>query len=232
MPQTSYLKLFYRSEATAMIEHINLIPDEIRERKEAGQKRPLIIIFLIFYFFGLGAVYFYQKAKINGRLDNLEQIKKQNNELIAQNTRYKEAIERIGLVQKKEEDIKKRLEVIDSILQGRIYWSGILRGITHIIPDGIWLTSLSTYDLTDASKASAPRAGQLPAESIRGKGVKVTGTALSNSRIAEFIFAIENSQFFGNVLLAYSQKRELQGKDLYDFEITADLKERIRELGN
>jgi len=206
-----------------MIERINLIPDEIRERKKAGQKRPLIIIFLVFYFIGLGAVYFYQKAKIHGRLDNLEQIKKQNSELIAQNAGYKDAIERIGLAQKREEDIKKRLEVIDSLLQGRIYWSGILRGITHIIPEGIWFNSLSTYDLTDASKASVPRAG---------KGVRFTGTALSNSRIAEFIFAIENSQFFGNVLLAYSQKREFQGKDLYDFEITADLKERMRELDN
>ena len=215
-----------------MIEHINLIPDEIRERKKAGQKRPLIIVFLIFYFFGLGVVYFYQKGKINGRLNNQEQIKKQNSELMAQNAMYKDAIERIGLAQKREEDIKKRLEVIDSLLQGRIYWSGILRSITHIIPDGIWLTSLSTYDLTDASKASAPRAGQPPVESIRGKGVKVTGTALSNSRIAEFVFAVENSRFFGNVLLAYSQKRELQGKDLYDFEITADLKERIRESAN
>jgi len=57
-----------------------------------------------------------------------------------------------------------------------------------------------------------------------GKGVRFTGTAFSNSKIAEFIFAMENSRHFGNVILDYSQKRTFQDRDLYDFEITADLK--------
>ncbi|MBI3755467.1 MAG: PilN domain-containing protein, partial [Deltaproteobacteria bacterium] len=152
---------------------------------------------------------------------NIEQAKRQRDELIAQSARYKEVIERINLAQKKEEDIKKRLAVIDSLLQGRIYWSEILRNITHLIPDGIWFASMSTYDLVKG-------AGNVQAEQAGGKSVKFNGTALSNSRIAEFVFALENSQFFGNVLLAYSQKREFHGRDLYDFEITADLKEAKR----
>lgn len=207
-----------------MIERINLIPDEIRKRRRIGETRPLIIVALVLYFSGLGAVYFYQRADINRRLNNLEQVKKQNQELMAQNARYREVIERVDLAQKREGEIKKRLEVIDSLLQGRIYWSGILRSITNIVPDGIWFTSLSTYDAGDTGKASAPRTAKSSVESIGGKGVKFGGTALSNSRIAEFVFALENSQFFGNVLLAYSQKREFHGRDLYDFEITTDLK--------
>jgi Tfp pilus assembly protein PilN len=200
-----------------MIEHINLIPDEMRERKRAGRKRPLIIGLLILYFLGLGVVYFYEKAKVNGRLDKLEQVRKQSDDLIVQNTKYKEVIERVNLAQKREEEIKKSIEVIGSILDSRIYWSDVLRSITHIIPDGIWFASIVTYDLTDQAKAKVP---------LSGKGVKFSGTALSNSRIAEFIFAIENSHFFGNVLLTYSQKREFQGKDLYDFEVTTELKEK------
>lgn len=200
-----------------MIERINLIPDEMQRKTRTGQKRPLIIFLLVIYILGLGMLYFYQKANVRERLSNIEQARKQRDELIAQSARYKEVIERINLAQKKEEDIKKRLAVIDSLLQGRIYWSEILRNITHLIPDGIWFASLSTYDLVKGT-------GNVPAEPAGGKGVKFNGTALSNSRIAEFVFALENSQFFGNVLLAYSQKRELHGRDLYDFEITADLK--------
>lgn len=195
-----------------MIEQINLIPDEIMRKKKAGQKRSLVLGILILYVAGLGMIYFYQKAKIKERFDNTEQARKQRDELIAQNARYKEVIERINLAQKKEEDIKKRLAVIDSLLQGRVYWSEILRGVTNLIPDGIWLTSLSTYDVPQSSASGG------------GKGVKFNGTAFSNSRIAEFVFTLENSRFFKNVLLAYSQKKELQGKDLYDFEITAELK--------
>ncbi|MBI5047646.1 MAG: PilN domain-containing protein [Deltaproteobacteria bacterium] len=198
-----------------MIEQINLISDETRERKRTGRKRPLIIGLLVLYFLGLGGVYFYEKAELNGRLNKLEQVSKQSGGLIAQNTRYKEVIERVNLAQKREDEIKKRVEVIGAILDSRIYWSDVLRSITHIIPDGIWFTSIVTYDLTDQVKVKAL---------LSGKGVKFNGTALSNSRIAEFIFAIENSHFFGNVLLTYSQKREFHGKDLYDFEVTTELK--------
>ena len=200
-----------------MIERINLIPDEMLIGKKAGQKRPFIIGILILYILGLGAVYIYQKAKVKERLNNVEQTRRQRDELIAQNARYREVIERINLVQKREEDIKKRLAVISSLLEDRVYWSEILRNTTHRIPDGIWLTSLSTNDLGKGS-------GKPPAESTGGKGVKFNGTALSNSAIAAFVFALENSSDFGNVVLAYSQKNEFQGRDLYDFEISADLR--------
>lgn len=200
-----------------MIERINLIPDEILIDKKAVQKRPLIISVFVIYFLCLGAVYIYQKAKVKKRLNNVEQARMQRDELIAQNTRYREVIERINLVQKREEDIKKRLAVISAILEERIYWSEILRNLTHRIPDGIWLTSLSTNDL-----AKVP--GKSPADSIGGKGVKFNGTALSNSAIAAFVFALENSSDFENVVLVYSQKNESQDRDLYDFEISADLR--------
>lgn len=200
-----------------MIERINLIPDEILVDKKAVQKRPLIISVLVIYFLCLGAVYIYQKTKVKKRLNNVEQARMQRDELIAQNTRYREVIERINLVQKREDDIKKRLAVISSILEERVYWSEILRNLTHRIPDGIWLTSLSTNDL-------AKEPGKSPADSIGGKGVKFNGTALSNSAIAAFVFALENSNDFENVVLVYSQKNESQDRDLYDFEISTDIR--------
>ncbi len=223
-----------------MTERINLIPEEVQRKRRAGQKRLLINSLLVIYVLGLGMLYFYQKANVRGRLNNIEQARKQRDELIAQNAKYTEAVQRINLAQRREEDIKKRLEVINSLLEGRIYWSEILRNVTHLIPDGIWFTSLSTYDLPKGTpkadgNAQAEPAGGRPSNasliktsgdrSVGGKGVKFNGTAISNYRIAEFVFALENSQFFGNVLLAYSQKREFQGRDLYDFEITTDLKE-------
>lgn len=210
-----------------MIERINLIPDEMLKRKKAGQKRPFIIGILVFYVIILSAVYFYQKVKVKKKLNNVEQARMQRDELIAQNARYREVIERINLAQKREEDIKKRLEVIGSLLENRLYWSEILRSATHFIPGGIYLTSMSTYDLPKGSgQPPIESVGGKPlVDSIMGKGVKFNGTALSNSAIAEFVFALENSRDFGNVLLTYSQKKEFKGRDLYDFEISADLRE-------
>src|SRR3990170_5626226 len=130
-----------------MIQGINLIPDEIRRRKRRGQKRPLIISLLVVYVLGLGIVYLYQKSGVNSRLGRAERMMRERDELAANNAQYKEVIERVNTMQKKEADIKKRLEVIDALLKSRIYWSEILRSMTQIIPEGVWLMSLSTYDL-------------------------------------------------------------------------------------
>ena len=192
-----------------MIERINLIPEEIRRQKRALQTRPLIIAILVIYAIGLGAVHLYQTNGVKKRLAKVERLRIERDNIIIQNMRYKDAIEKITQAQKREEDIKKRLDIISSLLEGRVYWSELLKNITHLVPDEVWLTSLSTYD--------APRG--------TGKGVKFNGTAAWNSGIAEFVFAVENSRFFGNVQLGYSQKRELKERDIYDFEITADLKE-------
>jgi Tfp pilus assembly protein PilN len=198
-----------------MIEHINLIPDEIRGKKKDRQRRFLIIGILVLYIIGLGVIYLYQELGIRGQMDKIEEAKKKRDELMARNADYNKAMERITFLQKREDEIKKSINVISSLLEGRIYWSGILRNLTHLIPDSVWFTSLSTYDLTNG----------------KGKGIKFNGSAVSNSGIAEFVFALENSQFFRNVLLGYSQKRELNGKDIYDFEVTVDLREMKDEAG-
>jgi len=120
-----------------MIQGINLIPDEIRRRKRTGQKRPLIISLLVVYVLVLGMVYFYQKSGVNSRLGRAERMIRERDELAANNVKYKEVIERVNTIQKKEADIKKRLEVIDALLKSRIYWSEILRSMTQIIPEGV-----------------------------------------------------------------------------------------------
>ena len=51
------------------------------------------------------------------------------------------------------------------------------------------------------------------------KRVRVMGSATANKAIADFIFTLENSGFFSSVTLAYTQKRELQAGQAYDFEL-------------
>lgn len=193
-----------------MIEWINLLPEEIEMARRKAQLKPILIGFLLFYMAVLGSSYLYQRSQIGRGLGQLTGLKKEKDTLIAKNASYKEAIDRINLTKQREDEIKKRLDVIGSLLEERIYWSRILKGITYLVPEGLWLTSLSTYD---------------PSKDV-GKGIKFTGMALSNLEIAQFIFAMENSPIFGKVSLVYSQKKELKGKDYYEFEVSAELKRR------
>lgn len=192
------------------IEWINLLPEEIERARRKAQLRPILIGLLLFYMAVLGSSYLYQRSQIDRALGHLTGLKKEKDTLIAKNASYKEVIDRINLTKQRENEIKKRLDVIGSLLEERIYWSRVLKGITYLVPEGLWLTSLSTYDLSKGV----------------GKGIKFTGMALSNLEIAQFIFAMENSPIFGKVSLVYSQKKEFNGKDYYEFEISTELKRR------
>src|SRR3989304_9841249 len=110
-----------------MIQGINLIPDEIRRRKRTGQKRPLIISLLVVYVLVLGMVYLYQKSDVNSRLGRVERMIRERDELAANNAKYKEVIERVNRMQKKEADRTTTRETLDAFLKSRIYWSEILR---------------------------------------------------------------------------------------------------------
>lgn len=192
------------------IEWINLLPEEIERARRKAQLKPILVGFLLFYVTILGSSYLYHRSQIGKALVQLKGLKKEKDTLIAKNVSYKEVIDRINLTKQREGEIKKRLDVIGSLLGERIYWSGILKGITHLVPEGLWLTSLSTHELSKGT----------------GKGIKFTGMALSNLEIAQFIFAMENSPIFGKVSLVYSQKKEFKGKEYYEFEITTELKRR------
>ncbi|MBI5286666.1 MAG: PilN domain-containing protein [Deltaproteobacteria bacterium] len=191
-----------------MIERINLLPDEIKRARRKAHIRSSIIVFLVIYVAVIVALYLHQRGQIRNGLSHLEGLKREKDLLIEQNIKYKEVIDRISMIKQKEGDIQKRLEIIGFILDERIYWSRVLRAITHLVPEGMWLTSLSTHDLPKGT----------------GKGIRFTGLALSNLHIARLIFAIENSPFFHKVSLSYSQKKEFKGREVYDFEITSELR--------
>ena len=114
--------------------------------------------------------------------------------------------------EERNKDIEKRMKVVGSIVSSKIYWSEILRRITLLIPEDLWFTSLSSYNLEDESSNKATI-----------MGIKINGTAFSNRHIAQFIFSLENSSIFENIFLTYSAKRTLSERDFFDFELKADI---------
>lgn len=95
---------------------------------------------------------------------------------------------------------------MQGFLEKRFYFSDVLRELTFIVPDGLWLTDLSLQS-------------QQPGAVLT---VSMKGHARLNQSIAAYVLALEKSRWFTEVFLNYSREVEAGG-DLLDFEITAQM---------
>jgi Tfp pilus assembly protein PilN len=189
-----------------MIDRINLIPGEIKQQRLIARARSLLKASFVLYLLVLAAIFIYQKGVIKDMNKRLLMIESAREVLINQHNRYKEILDKTRLLQKREADIRKRVEVIYGLHEYQISWSAVLKFLSNNMPKKIWLTSLSSSDIQSK------------------KIMRFAGTAINNSAIAEFIFILENSRYFNNVNLGYSQKRDMPGRILFDFEISTDIK--------
>jgi Tfp pilus assembly protein PilN len=192
-----------------MIERINLIPAEIKLQRLITRARSLSRPAFILFVLVLAAIYIYQNGVIRDMNRRLLMLESERGVLINQQNRYREILDKTRLLQKREADIKKRVEIIYGLLEYQIQWSAVLKFLSNNMPKKIWLTSLSSSDVDNGESK---------------KIMQFAGTSMNNSAIAEFIFILENSRYFDNVNLGYSQKRDMPERVLFDFEISTEIK--------
>jgi Tfp pilus assembly protein PilN len=106
---------------------------------------------------------------------------------------------------------QKRLEALKNVLQGRIAWSGVLREVSLLVPDGLYLTTLESVEDSDA--VFAPNQ----------KRVRFGGFAPTHAVVTRFIAVLEASEHFTDVSLIYAEKGE--AADRITFEVAARLRE-------
>ena len=192
-----------------MIERINLLPTEVSQRLFITKVRRVLVVALILYILAIGALHSYQKWAVAGVKSGINLLLDEKKGLINEHRRYKDILNKTRLLQKREGEIGRRVEIISGLVEYRLPWAELFAFLSNNIPRKVWLTSLASSDKKGDSLQKVLRFG---------------GTALNNVSIADFIFILENSRYFDNVLLTYSQKREVEGEELFDFEITTVLK--------
>ena len=178
-----------------MIE-INLLPH--REAKRAADLRESIGLLVLGLVVITGGVIFLND-QIQEQLVNARAAVQQLESDIA---RYKPQEAQVAEFRKKKSDLEDKLEVIKGLDRAR---SGPVRMFDELAsqtPERLWLTSLST------------EAGR----------VRLKGSSLDNGVVADFLRALNGSQYFGNVdLLKTGGGTPVNGVQLVQFEISADL---------
>ena len=186
-----------------MIERINLLPEELR----TVDKRPFYVVAslsLILYISFLYLVGNAQKADITMFQAIRYGLLQQTAFLSRQDAKHKEIIERIKVTEAKKKAIEARAGLVKKISDERIQWSDPMYELSTLVPEGLWLSGISSSDIMAGDKKS--------------KRISVNGMALSSSLIANFMGALEASPYFEGVSLTYVQNAEFKGRQGFSFE--------------
>lgn len=103
-----------------------------------------------------------------------------------------------------------RVGALSAALAGRIAWDRVLRQVSLVLPEDVWLTKLSAASPTQ----SAPT----------GSGFTLTGATYSQNGVARFLSRLSVVPDLGNVRLQSSQSQLVNGRELVQFTILSDVR--------
>jgi Tfp pilus assembly protein PilN len=105
-----------------------------------------------------------------------------------------------------------RVGALSAALAGRVAWDRVLRQVSLVLPEDVWLTKLS---------AAAPDPTQAAAA---GTGFTLTGATYSQNGVARFLSRLAVIPDLANVRLQSSQSQLLNERELVQFTILADVR--------
>jgi len=175
---------------------INLLPFRATRKKENIRRQ--VSIFLLSLAFLL-IVLFYYGFSLSSKIDNLnDKIAQTKTEL----EKYEKINKEIAQIKKKLNNLKKKMAVMDQLEANRFAPIKLMDAMTQVIvPKRMWFTRLDS----------------------KGNKVSISGVALDNTTVADFMVRLENSGLFKEVDLKTlkSKKGKKGGRDRFKtFQVT------------
>ncbi len=181
---------------------INLLKPEKKDFKEApavptqearAKARPQLgNLVLVLIVIGVAALYFYQKRAIDRENTQLAAAQEEKGKL-----QY--VIAKLDQLQKQKESFVKKVNLINLLKEQRGLAVRIMDELSRNLPDWVWLNQV-TFD---------------------NMSVQISGDAISNNLIADYIASLERSPVFSNVNLIASTQRTAGNDQFLEFSLTA-----------
>ncbi len=166
------------------------------EPSAAGVNIPAIVTAAVIVLGVVGAVFWLQSQKI-------DRMKKDSARLKTEMTRYTETLKTIDELENTRNQLKKKIEIINELKSRQQEVVKMMDKVSEALPDWAWITEM-TYN---------------------SGSVSISGKALTNNLIADFISRLKDSNYFPNVEYKDSQLKVLQGVEVYEFRLTCSYKE-------
>jgi type IV pilus assembly protein PilN len=151
---------------------INLLPFRAARKKENIRRQ--VSIFLLSLAFML-IILFYFNFSLSSKIGNLNtKIKETQTEL----EKYAKINKEIEEIKKKLDNLKKKMAVMDTLEANRFAPIRLMDTMTQVVvPKRMWFTNMQS----------------------KGEKVSITGVALDNTTVADFMIRLENSGLFNEV---------------------------------
>ncbi len=114
--------------------------------------------------------------------------------------------------------MKDVVQILALTLSKRIHWSNLMREVSLLIPEGVWITRWESF-LPQLEKGKPAPQGKPKLQEGQPQ-VKFAGEALSQERLTRFLSGLENSPLILNTRLVHAR----QIKDEVHFEMVVTLK--------
>ncbi|MEK7773546.1 MAG: PilN domain-containing protein [Deltaproteobacteria bacterium] len=190
------------------VKGINLVPEDVQARWRLWKRRKILLFVSAVYVAALFFVFVSQRVALSGKKAVISSLEAQKEGLASKGSEYARLSTRMTEIQQAEAELKKKFEVSTILSEKRIAWSVLLKRLSNDIPGNVWLRTFSTSDINDQA----------------GKKIRFVGTAASNRAVSEFVFMLENSGYFEEATLLYTQKKEYGTNSFHDFEVYSTLK--------
>ena len=171
-----------------------LLPFRAARKKENIRRQVSIFVLSLVF---LLIVLFYYNWTLGSQISGLNaEIKKVKTDL----TKYEKINKEIAATKKKLSNLKKKMAVMDTLEANRFEPVRLLDTMTQVIvPKRMWFTNLST----------------------QGKTVKISGIALDNKTVADFMVRLEKTGLFSDVdLKTLKQQKVGSSNNFKSFHIS------------
>jgi type IV pilus assembly protein PilN len=171
---------------------INLLPFRTDRKKENVRRQ--VSLFLLSLVLVL-LVLFYYNFSLNSKIGKLnKRIQTTNNEL----TKYNDINKEIARIKKNLEVLRKKMAVITQLESDRYAPVILMDTMTQVlVSKRMWFTSLSVSDNT----------------------ISISGIALDEKTVADFMVRLQNSGLFSNVMLKSVKREKVESSNLKSFKI-------------
>jgi Tfp pilus assembly protein PilN len=184
---------------------VNLIPPEERrgERMPArtGPLAYIVVGVLAAALLGVSAVVL-TGNQISDRKSELSGLQGQEASLTQQADRLSSYADFAALEQA-------RVQTVTTLAQSRFDWERVLRELAVVIPDDVWLTSLSgkvSADDSSGSSTTSPTGGGVSPSSIAGPSLDMNGCAASHDAVARFAASLKDIDGVTRVVIDSSSR--------------------------
>lgn len=197
---------------------VNLLPRDDAQRGRRQQNLPaLISTGLIVLVTGLvGVLYFSAKSTSTTKQLELEDAQA---ELALLPTPSELASQTAGQ-RKLASERQARIAALSAALGHRVAWDRVLREVSLVLPDDVWLTQLAAFSPKPPTGAAAPVTvpGTVP------QGFTMAGYTYSHDAVARLLTRLSVIPDLQNVWLERSLRTKLVGRHVITFTIRADVR--------